>query len=256
MFRSTLSRGRSRLIPYVSSADLPTQPSVIPTADQIFWYDAAMAYSDAGATTLCSASGTDTCYILKDKSVAGNNLQQATSGNRPVWFTSAVNGRPALRFNGTNQYLSSVTNFAVSQPQTRYIVFKSITIPNAGYSVFDGAAGADTQELQSQTSGRLTMYSGGGVFIGNTADDDMGINTYALVTCVFNTASSLLRVNNTEVTGTLGGSAASGFNLGKIGGGPGFYTNIEVAEVIGYSVAHSAPERTQVIDALVAKYGL
>ena len=65
---------------------------------------------------------------LTHQSVEGNNAVQTTSGSRPTIVTNAVNGLPALSFNGSSQFLNVlggvVTNgggldiFVVTKPTT------------------------------------------------------------------------------------------------------------------------------------------
>ncbi len=226
-----------------------------PSADLLVWFDAAFAYTDAGATTLCSASGTDKCYVFKDQSVNGYDVVQATSGNRPTWYSAAVNSLPALLF-GTGSRLLSSTGFSrATSQETFYLVIKPIST-TAGARIFDGNV-FDKRECQAyDVAGQMNYNLYGGAVIGNDANSDAPYSAYHILTVIFDItggSGGLLQVNdNTADTGATGTFTALGLDIGMASGGASF----ELAEMIGYSVTHSAGTRDTVKAYLADKYAI
>jgi autotransporter-associated beta strand protein len=69
--------------------------SAPPATGLSYWLDA----SDGSKITLAGSNVTD----WADSSPAGVNFIQGTTANQPVYVTNAINGLPAVRFNGTSQ---------------------------------------------------------------------------------------------------------------------------------------------------------
>jgi hypothetical protein len=88
-----------------------------------FWVD-ANAISQLSGTTVSSWS---------DLSGNGNNFAQATSSRRPTFQDGIINGLPALRFDGVNDYLASGAVSAMETSQRSwYAVCQPITIKVGG----------------------------------------------------------------------------------------------------------------------------
>ena len=125
-----------------------------------------------------------------DQSVEGNNAVQTTSGSRPTIVTNAVNGLPALSFNGSSQFLNVlggvVTNgggldiFVVTKPTTVVnnatllgflssptgVNFFEATTNNANFSVTTSAGTTAAVGTSAITTGQFQLleasYSGNG----------------------------------------------------------------------------------------------
>jgi len=69
--------------------------SAPPATGLSYWLDA----SDGSKITLAGSNVT----AWADSSPAGVNFAQGTTANQPVYVTNAINGLPAVRFNGTSQ---------------------------------------------------------------------------------------------------------------------------------------------------------
>ncbi len=249
MFRSSLTHTRYTLPGYPSTSQLPTQAAFIPSTNQVFWYTASEAYTDVGMSTLCTSSGVDTCYTLKDKSGLGHHLVQATGASRPLWVSSGVNGYPVLRFDGSND--SMAVSFTFPQPTSIYLLVKVIANTGNFYGVYDGAS-INTMELEHANVGTMDIYAGA-----TLANITTVTGTFYVVSTVFNGASSVIKRNNdTAVTGNAGTATPGGFTLGGTGGGGAFCSNVDVAEVIGYNVAHDTTTRDAIAASMVTRYAL
>jgi hypothetical protein len=69
------------------------------------WYDA----SDVRGN-LTSTSDATTMTGWTDKSGNNNNISQTTAGFQPVLYTNQVNGKPSIRFDGTDDYFNAPSN--------------------------------------------------------------------------------------------------------------------------------------------------
>lgn len=101
-----------------NATTLVTEPSM-PMGNLRVWLKA-----DADVTS----DGSGAISKWNDVSGLGNNAIQNTPSNQPVFLTNLVNGRPAIRFDGTNDQLmlgvnpasNSFTIFAVAKPSASH----------------------------------------------------------------------------------------------------------------------------------------
>ena len=189
---------------FVTGSFLPTD-----VANLVAWYKFNTGITITGA----GVSQWD------DQSGNGRHLLQGTDADRP----SESGG--VITFDGVRELLK-VTAFTLNQPETIYILFKSVTDTLAD-RIFDG--NSTNAGMMDQDAGpSLNAYAGG--FIGKNLDYT-GSGTYLVATCQFNGAASKLQVNSgTPVTGNGGASNMGGFQLG--GTGTNQFSNISVLEVV------------------------
>jgi hypothetical protein len=171
-----------------------------------------------------------------DQSGNGRHLLQATAINQPALQTDG-----SILFDGVGTFLKC-SAFTLNQPETIYILFKSVSWTSLDY-VCDGNA---------VSTGNIVQFNGTPnlVFAAALANIDFSgeaaIGTYCAMCVVFNGASSVGRINNTEATGNPGAANMGGFSLGS-SGAPGNYSNIQVKEVIIFPSAHDSARRASVI---------
>lgn len=184
-----------------------------------------------------------------DVSGNGNDLVQATGSKQPLFISSAINGLPALRWDGSNDTMA-VSFASNNNPQTVCAVLKQIT---------QHAGGANDQVWDSVTGTHVFLSASdiygvsAGTFIFNSAA--LAITSYKVVTTKFGT-SALVRVAGVDqLTGNCGTNSFNGFTLGSQGDGTR-NTNIEVAELLVYDSNLSAPNLALVENYLATKYGL
>ena len=172
-----------------------------------------------------------------DSQIGATHLLQGTDTNRP---SKEADG--SILFDGVDNYLKAVA-FTLNQPTTVYLLGKQVTWTD-GDTVWDGNA-LNLMRLYDQTATpNIRMFAGSGP----TSNIDFILDTYAVVSAVYNGASSTLQVNNeTPTTGNSGTNDAGGFTLGAYdnSGTVGGFSNIQVKEVIIYNVAHDANQRFQ-----------
>ena len=176
--------------------------------------------------------------------LSGNDrhLIQATGTNQP-----ALQSDRSILFDGVDNYLKCDA-FTLNQPETVYILFKSVTLTEND-SVLDGDA-LNSMRVYQDTATTVGGFAGSG-FGSNTIAAD----TYVALTAVYNglNPASLVQLNaGAAVTGSSGAANAGGFTLGANGTVVGTYLNIRVKEVLIYATAHDATQRARVISYLSA----
>lgn len=188
-----------------------------------------------------------------DISDNGHDYIQATLARQPTIISSAINGLSARRLDGVAQLM--VSTYTLIQPETVFLVYKSITIGAAATNdiIFDGASGVATMALISDTTTKTTMNAGSSIAASATA---IANGAYAYVTCQFNAASSFLNVAGSQlISGQVGAGNGGGMTLGALQN-ISRPTNIEVAEVLIYSTAVSAANIAIIETYLKRKYAL
>ena len=209
----------------------------------IWWVDASQ---------ITGASNGDSLETWTDASASGWNLTQSTSSKRPTYQTGQINGKPVVRFDGVDDFMSN-GSFAASQPCTYFAVVKR-TGGNPSYGfVFDNPADPNRQSLvYTVGSTKWTIYAGSLV-------DESGTTgaVFKSIQAVFNGASSKIIVGGTSTTVNPGSQNASGgITMGALTTGSGFEFGGDVAEIGCYSSLLSDGDLAQLQAYLNAKYGL
>jgi hypothetical protein len=164
------------------------------------WYDASQeSFADGDAV------GTFT-----DQSGNGYHLTQATGANKPLFKISAANGRAALLFDGSNDYLATAAFGARAHPVTVYLVASSPS-GSTGRFLVDGI-GASNRMLVATAfpSGAPIASSGTNL----TGLHDVGLDWF-LLEVVFNTTTSTIRLNDIyQISGNTGSQTLTGITMG------------------------------------------
>jgi hypothetical protein len=201
------------------------------------------------------ASDGDAITTWTDLSGNSNSPTQATAGKKPLYKTNIVNGKPVLRFDGSDDYLTKA--FTLNQGFTVIMVYKQVALGASGSHdiIFDGGSAAAAL-LGVNNAPHTNMYAGAVLQSGASPTFAPANGAFAVVTAVFNGGSSALYENGTQkFTGNAGSQNAGGFTLAALGDGSRT-TQLDVAEVLIYSSALSASERQQVETYLADRYGL
>ncbi len=203
----------------------------------------------ADSTYITIATGVAT---WADSSGNANDLTQATTTKQPLYVASAVNGKPAVRFDGSDDFLGPKA-FTWNQPEHITLVYKSIVLgaTSSHDAICDGNVTGNAVVLSANNT---TYAIAAGV--GLTDAELVNNTTYGYTMQLFNGASSRIEVNGTvKASGNAGTTAAAGFTVGALPDGSRS-TNIEVAEVIGYRADIGTSATNRLNGYIKARYGL
>lgn len=169
-------------------------------------------------------------WVAEDKSNNGNHLIQATEAKRPVYLTNQANGHPALRFDGTDDYLKAAP-FTLTQPSEIFLVLNLIS-DDAGGRILDGNAGNSMTLYMTTNAIKVEQY-----VTQAGAQINISPGSWKLLQALYTNVAgaSLLRVNGGSPSyGTPGLGTPGGFTLAAFGAGVAC-GNIDVAELVVYS---------------------
>ena len=202
-----------------------------------------------------------------DESGLNNHAAQATTGNQPIFVQAAQNGKPAVRFNGSTQYLTvphaanlnltSLTAFVVYKVSNgSAMMVKRNSDASANYGLLTGNAGnIQTLRFSAISNGtsrdyNSTLGAAGYQFACVTVDGDAStVNfTRSGVASGGNPQTLLTPLAANTAPLYLGGQAtSSGFNSPMNG---------DILEVILYNRVLPTNERQNVEAYLASKYAL
>lgn len=217
----------------------PFTPAAVPS--MYIWHDAAQetGYADnAEVATVLDFSGN------------GRN-STAIAGERPLYKTAVLGGKPAFRFDGSNDVVSLVDLSALTQGEI-FVVAKHLVPPASGLGALWAFHGGSNSTYLPFTDGfgydafGTTMRVDGMVLSGATESPFIYnvMSRAGLITNRINSTS--LNIRNTNVV-----SFAA---VPKIGNNDAGAMNFDVAELILYSAALSPADRASVRNYLASKY--
>jgi hypothetical protein len=219
--------------------------------------------SDAG--TLTNSSGAVTNWL--DQTGNGNNA--INTSTPPTLNNGVINGRPAIRFNGSSQYLLSTFTACTGAHTVVYVaVRRGDGNGNSGYcpAVAYYAGSTDRGAVHYVKNTGLAGASYPCYGNGNTGSYD-GLGSYANGTPYIIALPWQTGVGGWSVykNGSVEGSSSSSVNQSDITGltlgyqvtpAPSRFWNGDVAEVIVYNRVLTTTELAQVNGYLAVKYGI
>jgi hypothetical protein len=225
----------------VQGAVLPATPVPTDVAGLKAWHKA-----DA-----ITANDNDALSAWTDSSGNGNNLAQGTGINQPIYKTSIMNGKPVVRFDGSNDNLASTFGTGQSSPYTVFVVSQFSASGTSQKMIFDGVSDASAAIFRSVSNDAWYVNNGSQIGPATGASDVKHVYT-----AVFNGSSSSLSIDGgTPATGTLGTPSLAGITVGCRGNGTEC-ADADIPEVIVYSGALSASDIDTVETYLGDKYGI
>lgn len=205
--------------------------------------------SDLGITK----DGSDRVGTWADQSGNSRDFTQGTDANKPVWQSAAYGAHNAIRFDGSNDQMTS-PSFSLSQAFTALMVAKILTHTNLDGLWFGNAGTAPG--LYMQSSPTITLGDSG---TGSTQTRSSTGNL-ELTKAIFNGTSSVLAVN--DGSDSAGGSSftaaiTAGIALGSWGAASGGrFGNIDVLEFILYNSSISGANLTSLKSYFNVRYAL
>ena len=242
-----------------------TDPTEISNLE--LWLDAEQGvFSDAGSTP---AGDTDDVQQWNDQSGNNRHASQATSGNRPVFRTGILNGKPVIRFTrSASEVLQGDFGADFTQPNTMIVVFKrngtttgSSTSDQQQFVSVDLDAGGGVEVNHSLYHAH---FSGGvsgqkfSAFSGEVLNTGEADTNYHIMMGIYNGVSGVIRLDGNEtVTGDIGSLSAGGaYGIGGRSVTGDRNLDGDIAEVIFYSKLLSESEYNDVECYLADKYGI
>lgn len=223
-------------------------------ADGVLWQDSART------TRALLADAPVGCW--DDASGTGNHVTQGTAAKRPLLKLGAAGGRPAVRFDGSNDTLSSTTASGCdSQAFTQFAVVKKLATGSTDILGTGSTAGAgNTEWYFAAEKHRLDVENTSTLVAANTA---IGLTDYRVVAIVSDpTLGSGWATLATAITdGFIDGTDTTPrtFNAGAnvwVGSerDAAQWFNGDIAEILRFNRALTPTETNQVGAYLAARY--
>ncbi len=158
---------------------------------------------DTAAVATFIAAGSGYIVTWYDQSGNGYDATQTTAASQPLYVASGQNGRPVLRWDGSNDFLMTATTVSLTDPTTQMMVVN----PTSGWMT-QARDGSLNGVFSREGSGVFRMYAGSGL--------DSAVVTWSafkILLGVFAGASSINRINGVETTGNPGANGGGGIRL-------------------------------------------
>lgn len=227
---------------FTDAADLPLFIPSLPVAG---------IYRRYLATDSDAAVGTAVTSLANRGSASG----AATASPAVAPTKRAAGGVTYLEFDGTNDLIAAPTDAALGAGAvTAYGVARFRALPATGHIwpiVSLSALGAQNYGIVTQNNGKAGIYRETAVAVLNSPLP--GTDWHVFVG-VFNGATSVVRMDGTESGAVTTGTGT----MGALGVGPGLSSRpqVDVAEFGMFDRALDATERSNLVAALQAQYGL
>ena len=202
----------------------------------------------------------------QDASGNSHDASQGTASNQPTFYTNVINGKPAVSFDGVNDYLTGTLG-TLNAPFTIIIVgyFENLNQPGGDYdyliNIGNGAANSNVSMSRNATDGvnndKYYVWNGSAQYFGPALTGQQ----WLLLSAVHKTSAPR---NNLYLDGspqTVNDYSANintngVYALGRYNPTGTHYLNGKIAEVIVYNYALNSAERTLVENYLAEKYNL
>ncbi len=206
------------------------------------------------ASTILGLEHNDFLATWEDISINNYHITQSTQSKMPKYRINALNGRPAVYFDGTDDSMIN-DSLAVSQPFNIFVVAKSEANLDNTY-LFDSNVEAGTALGYSEDSQYL-MWAGEALKGGSINDN------LSLWSAFYHTNNSNLQIKQSSgITQTINNASMTEFLNNKDGLVIGASRNEDkywqgyIAEVIIYSGTLNNTQRQNIEDYLALKWGI
>lgn len=212
-------------------------------------------YNDAGTT---EASNSDAVEEWHDASGNNNDFTNSTGSEQPIFNTGGQNDWPYLDFDGTDDYLRTVSS-VISGTTARTIFILTKADNTASSTMFSLSGSGGTGQLYSLTPEVALRVSGY-----QFASQNLGTSNYRLLS-VINPENSNVGDTRFYIDGSF--ISNSGGTVTALNTNPASYTSIgdnthlnafngQISEVIAYNEELNITRQTLVETYLAAKYNL
>ncbi|GEM_PF-3396583 len=205
------------------------------------------------ADAITGLSDNDSVTTWNDTSGAAENVSQSTAGLKPLYKTNILNGKPVVRFDGSDDYLqagSALSAFATASAKTIFVVFKATSVGGPDHNIFEGG----DWRIQVATGPVVRQYNNDGAF--DTLDTSISTGTFYIFTGWHDGTNIYNQLNANSATSTASGATSSLTTTVQIGKFGVRYFDGDVAEVLVFNGVLNAAARGRVRDYLNKKYSV
>ena len=188
-----------------------------------------------------------------DKSGNGNHASQSTAANQPTLTTSALNGKPVITFDGTNDFIAS-TSLNITQSYSIFLVAQTNNNTSGRDYLFDGVGSQNRSLIALDYSGKIQMWA-----YNSWANSNFNTPSgYFVLSAVFDTSSSSLSLNGTRANGLNIGTSSltDGITIGANRLANADYLKGRIAEFLILDETASTGTQSIVEGYLAHKWGL
>src|SRR3990167_214787 len=208
-----------------------------------------------------------------DLSGNGNHATQATGANQPLFKTGIVNGKPVVRFDGSNDYLSlsgTALNMARNIPGITMFAVLQTTKPGSIRRVFSisvnailgstravmaheqvgGNLGGGGRRLDSDT---YAIVAGGSFTAGVYFIEGLVLDYANALASAYKDGSLVVSTNPFQTAGSTSDTASAGIAVGALPDGTSSI-NGDIAEIIAYNRALTTAERRNLTGRTLNEY--
>jgi hypothetical protein len=261
---STTGIGATNLLTIQNVSDLFSN-TVAQTSVPVGLYPAPLALwlkADAGVV----ADGSGFVSEWDDQSGNANHATQTTGDSMPTLVTNGFNGKPVIRFDGIDDYLTSASSpsLALTGDMSIYAVAQFVDFGN-----YNSIVGKTTVNLPAsydfytvQGAGNLRFYRGNGTAsslgqVSSLVIPSLGV-PHVVYVAMQGTAVSHYLDGQTNGTGVLVATLADNGDALAIGSRSDLVTKMkgDFAEIMIFGSALSDADRTAIDSYLGAKYGI
>lgn len=222
------------------------------------WLDAndpATLFQDAAKTT--AAGDGDVVGAWADKSGQGNDATQATTSKKTSYHTGILNGKPVVRFDGTDDRLTKIpwNGGNVTQPVSIFIAFQLIALAAAEGILVDGDDTTRRNMVFKNTPANNYWAYNAGSSVASTEAADTSTH---IISAIFNGASSVLRIDGVQIAaGDPGAQITGGITIGGFVDDSRFSSNVNMGEIIEYEdTTITGDEISQIESYLATRWGV
>jgi hypothetical protein len=213
--------------------------------------DSATLFQSNGGSA--AAADGDPVGYWTDKSGNAKHVQQTDPTKKPLLKTGAngQNAKSVLLFNGTNNYLDSVTTNGLTQPYTFFAVAKTTVGTYGALQLYD-STGTERSFFGKDYMATSQMRA----YAGSQITGAVHGSTYNYYCGIFNGASTVIYKNTVSII--TGNPGTQGLSILRVGANISINElwSGQVAELLFFSGAISGGNQTLMNSYLAAKWGL
>jgi probable HAF family extracellular repeat protein len=190
-----------------------------------------------------------------DSSGLSNNATQSTSGNRPLWLTNAVNGKPAIHFDGVNDSFLLPNLMSGATQAEAYVVLKAQNdTPASNRGLWRFGSYATPANLRYPGTDGVIVDEFGSTGASTVGDPAQAVNVFHIFNVSSKSGEWSARFNGVPQYYTTNNTV--GFNTTPTLGLGGVYFEGDIAEVLIFDMVLAASDRNLIGEYLNRKYAL